>query len=49
MTLLIQLPRSLEGNLREAAQRQQVAPEGLAVQILEDAFQKLMDSRRRNR
>lgn len=38
MTLLIDLPKSTEKNLREAARRQQLSPERLAAQILEDAL-----------
>ena len=36
MTLMSQLPNSVEDVLREAARRQQVAPEELAVQILDE-------------
>ena len=38
MTIMISVPRSLEDNLREAARRQRVSPEQLAVQILEEAL-----------
>jgi hypothetical protein len=38
MTLLIDLPKSTEENLREAARKQRLSPERLAAQILEDAL-----------
>lgn len=38
MTLLIDLPKSTEENLREAARKRRLSPEQLAVQVLEGAF-----------
>lgn len=38
MTLLIDLPKSTEENLRDAARRQHLSPEQLAALILEDAL-----------
>ena len=38
MTIMISVPTTLEDNLREAAHRQRVSPEQMAVQILEDAL-----------
>ena len=38
MTIMISVPSALEDNLLEAARRQHLSPEQLAVQILEDAL-----------
>ncbi len=38
MTIMIQLPNVVEKHLREAAIKQQVSPEALAAQILEEAL-----------
>lgn len=38
MTLMIQLSETVAGNLREAAARQQLKPEDLAAQLIENAL-----------
>lgn len=38
MALMIQLPDSVEADLRDAARQQQVEPEELAIQILKDVL-----------